>query len=543
MPRLRLPRCLVLAVLALFAAACSAPAPTASQPSGVVSQQGQSNAGSVTVRFALYTGTPGFRLPEDRRDLSPGDSAVVGTTPVDLDVVAGGLPVKALLQSLAVEGAVLSAEPRELSDQVLGLRVGPGRDGDQVTISVTPPGGKPAVLTLRRAEPASVQVSYDSGDGWQAVTTLASHVSAGPAAVKLGFSKPVRQAEVEQALSGGQGAFVRGLMQWQDEQTLIWSLPQLPPRLDFLLGGAHDADGRPLPGGIISLRTGAPPELVSLDLAAQREDPVTVLPPDVASASLSRDGLYINLAAWRPGTSRWDWQTGDWYLPVADPVLKPGRMEGPQPRLIGDLESWVSNPGGTLVAGFRRPQASAAAPAGTTDLVVRDLRGGREQVIRSFATQSGPAGAMHYLAWSADGMKILALSDTVGGLADMVVFDFATLQKVTVVQGLTLQAAGTRLAWAPDGQWVLAGSLLVDLQSGTHRVLPGGAVQARGAWEPGGARLLYTAQDWSDVLLVEPAGGEPLSLGPALLVDWSGKNRLFLVRWPASDSRYVPPGE
>jgi hypothetical protein len=521
----------------LLLAACATPAPSGegNRPSP--------GGSTVAVRFAIYTGPPGFRLPEQRQELPPGQSAVVGTAPLDLDIVASGLSEQALRQALTVAGADLAAEPRALpGGQGLMLQVGPGKGGDQVTVSVNPGTAPPAVLTLRRAEPAAVTVEYQQNAGWQTVTLLNGHVSPGPAVVRLTFSKPVRRSEVEQALAGAQAALVRGLMQWPDERTLVWSLPQMPSRLDLLLGGAHDADGLPLPGGVPSLRVGEPPLLVLLDPATLREQPVAVLPPDIVSASLSADRAYLNLVAWKPGTSHWDWQTTDLYLPLASPALKPGRVEGPQPRLTGELQSWVVNPQGTLVAGFRRPTRPVSQPPGLADLVVRDLRGGREQVIPAFANHASPAVEMPYLAWSADGMRVLALSDREGAGAEVALVDLATLQRSVVAQGLPVQAAGTRLAWSAGGQWLLAGSLLVDLQTGTYRALPGDPALARGAWEPVGARLLYTARDWGEILLVDPAGGETVPMGPGLLVDWAEDGKAALIRWPASGSRYVPPG-
>lgn len=498
-----------------------------------------------SVRFALYTGPLGFRLPENRRDLAPGDSAIIGTASVDLDVLAPDLGEGALRQALTVEGASLASDPRWSMDRGLSLRLNPGKAGDTVIVRVKPPGLAPAVLTLRRAAPAKVSVDYRYADEWRPVTVLGSHLPPGPAEIKLTFSKPVRRQEVEKALAEAQPAPIRGLMQWPDDQTLIWAVAELPPRVDLLLGSSHDQDGLPLPGGIPSLRVGDPPTLVAADLGGLADRPLAVLPPDLLSAQITADRKAVNLVVWTPGTTRWDWQTTDLVVDLATGTLKSGRVEGVQPRLTGELENWLVNPGATLVAGFRPGTEATPAQPGARDMVVRDLRGGREQVFRGFALQAGAPGTGAFLAWSADGLKVAALSDRPGspGSADLVVADIPTQQRRVLVQALPVAAVGTRLAWSPDGRYLLAGHLLVDLSTGQPQVLPGDPGTARGAWEPGGNRLLYSTRDWEALFLFDPTAGEPFPLGRGFLVDWEAQGKPLVIRWTASNSRYVPPGQ
>jgi hypothetical protein len=168
--------------------------------------------------------------------------------------------------------------------------------------------------------PATVEVDVLYGDTWRPLTVLDSHVTPGAGTIRIRFSKPVRLAEVEQALLAAQAAPVRGALQWEDDRTVHWQIARLPDRIDFLLGGAHDQDGLPLPGGIPSLRVGEPATLVELDLSGGVARSVAVLPPDIIRAALSADGKDLNLTAWSPGTTRWDWRITFTSCPLMAPT-------------------------------------------------------------------------------------------------------------------------------------------------------------------------------------------------------------------------------
>jgi hypothetical protein len=540
-----------LLLLAVLLTACSrptqppAPQPGPTVPAPPVSDQVAQNPDPKPVRtlpaprFYLYDGPAGFRLPETRRELPAGAAVPVGTGFIDLDVALPVVTAVAARQAVKVEGAPLRGEPQWEAGKGLALSLGAGEAGTTVTVTVQLAGAKPAVLALNRVARATFTVEFRVGDEWRPIAEFGGHVPPGHGEVRLLFSKPVRQQEVEQALTEAQPLPVRGLMQWLDDHTLIWQIAELPPRLDFLPGTARDADGLSVAGGAPSLRVGERPALVALDLAEGTEQVIAPVPPDLVSAELSRDGQYLNMAAWMPGTNRWDWQARDSYLDLTTGKPKPGRAEAVQPRLSGELGDWQVNPGGTLVAGFR-----SSGPR-VEDLVIRDLRGGREQVIKEFVRQVGNPHGLVSLAWSADGLQVIALtggSDDTGGI-DAVVFDIPSLEQRVLASGLPLPGTGARLAWAPDGRYLQAGHILADLQNGSYQPLPGDAATARGAWEPGGTRLLYGSADWGPVFLVDPAGPDMLELGSGLLVGWGAPGQVYLVRWPASDTRYLPAGQ
>lgn len=392
----------------------------------------------------------------------------------------------------------------------------------------------------------SVDVRY--GDGWRPVTAATTHTLPGPAEIRFVFSKPVRRQEVERVLLEAQAGPVRGLMQWQDDRTLYWQIAELPPRLDLLLHGASDQEGVPLPGGIPSLRVGGPPILVEVNLAEPGDQVRAELPADIVSATLTPDGAHINLLAWTPGATQWDWQTVDFHLTLAGRSLKPGRADGTQPRVTGDLESWVTSPNGSAIAGLRTEQRPGpSAEPYRADLIVMDLRGGRRAVYERFISRflgSTQADLTTHLAWSADSQRIAALSytDPADKSADLTALDLPTGARVTLMEAVPVSPAGTRLAWSPNERYMLAGNLLLDLETQSHTVLEGFSNQARGVWEPESARLLYSAEDWGAVFVVNAANGDIKPLGSGFIVGWQPIGRAYMVRWPASGTRYQPPG-
>ncbi|MFZ5816987.1 MAG: hypothetical protein ACOY93_17125 [Bacillota bacterium] len=501
-------------------------------------------AKAVAARFHLYTGLLGFKLPDARRELNPGETAVTDLAPFDLDVLLPGMTEQQARQALKVDGAQLLAEPDWLAEGGLALQIGPGQPEQVVTVRVEAAGLSPAILKIRRAAPATVTIDQRFGHGWRPITVLDAYTTPGPSAVRLNFSKPVRREEVEQALLAAQSVPIRGLMEWADDKTLTWQIAELPPRLDFLLGGAHDADGLPLPGGIPSLRLGDPPILVEVDLANPADLVRGTLPPDIITAQVASTRKAVNLIAWTPGTTRWDWQTVDVYFDLEQKQLKRGRVEAAQPRLPPDVEHGVISPNGALVAGLR--SKGQTAESFDADLVVLDIRGGRSQtfpgVIGRFRGE-GQVDLTTHLAWSPDSAQVAALSYAGNPRsAELVVVNLASRQRTVLVPDLPVRSDGTHLAWSTDGRFLLAGHLLIDLQTRAVTPLPGDST-ARGFWEPAGRRLLYSPADWKQLFIVDPVQGEVKPLGDGLIVGWSAPGRVMVVRWPGSDTRYLPPGQ
>lgn len=406
-----------------------------------------------------------------------------------------------------------------------------------------PANGTPATpgQPTRPGTPAGVTVEYRDANGWQPVSFMQSHLPPGPAELRLRFSRPVRRAEVEQALAEAQPAPVRGLLQWEDDQTLVWRIADMPPRLDLSLSEAHDQQGITLPGGLPSLRVGTAPTLVIVNFAEGMEQPIAALPPDIVNAALSPDGKFLNLMVWKPGAHRWDWQVENLSLDLQARTLKAGRVEGPQPRLTGELQAVTLNHSGTLLAGLR----PAVAGQGRMDLVIREVRGGREQAFPSFVTQTPAAGETVYLAWSPDGTRIAAVADTDPAApgAAVVAVEVASGVRSVLAGNVPLASGGARLSWSAGGEYLLAANLLVDTRTGAFQPLPGEPKRVRGVFAPEGSRLFYTIGDWEQLFLANPQAGSVEDLGAGLLVDWADPAKLYLIRWDASATRYRPPGQ
>lgn len=529
------------------------PRPAASSPTSTVPapprEQEEAPAPSpvpqpkpISVRFRLYEGKFAFREAQTARSLSPGDATVIGVSERALDIIFPGVSQEIALSAVKVEGVNLAADPDLLPEGGLSLILGPGASGDKITITVNLPGTPTAQLYLTRAKAAQVLVDLRFLDEWRPVTIMNSYSSPGSGEIRISFSKPVIRAEVEKALRSAQAAPVRGQMYWLDDQTLIWQVAVLPLRLDFLLGGAHDQDGLPLPGGVPSVRAGSPPVLVEVNLS----DPVDLvraaLPPDIISAVLTGSQEHINLTAWSPGTTRWDWRTVDFSISTKEWKLKNGHVSGVQPRLPGNLQFWRLNPQGTTVGGLR-PRSDTEG----IDLLFMDLRGGRQQVVPNFIRRSsipGTPDATSYLAWSTDGGEIAALTPSRDpAQSDLIIFKVADGHSALEMAGLPVAAQGSRVEWSQSGRFILVGNLLIDLETKQTQGLPGRPNEARGTWEPGGgARLLYQESEWGPIWVINPLAGPPVPFGTGIVVDWIAPDRVYLVRWPSSQGRYVPPG-
>jgi len=394
------------------------------------------------------------------------------------------------------------------------------------------------------AAPATVSLAQRQGDRWLPVTPLAAVAPPGPAELRLAFSKPVRREEVEQALLAAQAAPVRGLMTWLDDQTLIWQIQSLPARLDFLLGGAHDQDGLPLPGGIPSLRLGQMPVLVTLDPAHPGDEKaIATLPADIATARLEPGGQAVTLQVWQPGTTRWDWTLVQFAADLRGGQVVSGPVGEARPRAAADLEEWAISPSGALVAGLKT-DGDLIAKTVPVSLVVSDLAGGRRVVTPEFIRRNAAASegdSTVHLAWSPDSTTVAALTYK-GATSDLIAFSVADQRRTTLLPDVPVQAGGTVLRWSANPRYLLAGHLIIDLQAHTTRALERSEGQPSGEWSPDGAWLAYQPAAWGPILLVDPATGSATPAGTGLLVGWTPEKRLCVIRWTGNETRYHPLG-
>lgn len=410
------------------------------------------------------------------------------------------------------------------------------------------PLGPEAPKPMVQVAAATVNVELRFGDTWMPVSPLSSFISEGGGEVRLTFSKPVTALEVESALNEMQHSPVRGRILWEDDRTLIWQIAAFPQRLDFLLDGARDLDGLPLPNGIPSILTGDPPQLVELDVLSPNDLNRVVLPPDIESASLSDDGQVVNFHSWRPGVNQWDWTLVPQHLDRTSWRIGSGLIEGAQPRFAVGMEDWTISPDRLLVAGFQMEEsAKATGDPSRVNLLVTDLRGGRQSISSGFFTRLQElqgARSLFHLSWSPDSRQVVALSHRQGDSAksDLVVYDVPTGVRSVLVADLPVPAHSVRLSWSSDGNSLLVGNRVINLVTKQTQLLDGNPELSRGIWEPAGTRLLYTLEDWGEVMIVQSGSLDTIPIGRGLMVDWTGPGRVALIRWPRSDVRYLPPG-
>jgi hypothetical protein len=209
------------------------------------------------------------------------------------------------------------------------------------------------------------------------------------------------------------------------------------------------------------------------------------------------------------------------------------------------LENWVISPSNTLVAGLRSRGNSIESDK--ADLVIMDMRGGRSKnipgVIGRFRGVDQVDLTTH-LAWSPDSLQVAALSFAGDReRSDLLVIEAETGKSTVLVPNLPVRSDGTRLTWSNDGRWLLAGNLLIERETQAVVELMGAPHQASGAWEPGGTRLLYSPKDWGPIQIIDPDKAETKYLGDGMIIGWTGLDKVLLVRWPGSDTRYLPPGQ
>lgn len=454
-----------------------------------------------------------------------GAAGKVGTGSFRLTVrLPERLQQEAAMRAVSVEGSRFEVAGWHEPTGSLGLRVDAGAPGDMIIVRADLDGQLQVLQLERVAEPTvALERQVEESDQWEPVHPWDA-APPGSATFRLRFSKPVDQDAVVQALLASQTDPVRGLFRWLDAQTLLWQIPELPKRLFFLLDGARDTDGLPIPGGLPVVRVGSPAtlQLHLLDRAVETE--LGPVPADPIRARLLPDGKQVVVTAWKPGRTHWDWTQTDYTLDLQTFTITEGALaEDPRRgRIPADLVATAIAPDDLLLAGFRG-----------RDLVLLDITSGRERRFTRFLEQESLASPP---VWSQDGKLLVALDGP-----DLVQLDVETGQRTVLVTNLPVDA-GVRLSMSESGRFILAGSLVVDLPGKSFVRLPGNALSAKGFWEPGGERLLYTSMDWTDIYLYEPVAKTRQSLGKGVLVGWASPGRLYLIKWSDFEDRYFPPG-
>lgn len=454
-----------------------------------------------------------------------GATGKVGTGSFRLTVrLPAPLSQEAAMRAVSVDGARFDVSGWHEPTGALGLRVDGGAPGELITVAVSL-GEEPQVLQLLRVEDPTVVLErqVEEKDQWEPVNPWDT-ASPGSGTLRLRFSKPVDQEAVVDALLTSQTDPVRGLFRWVDPQTLLWQIPELPSRLFFLLNGARDTDGLPLPGGLPVIRVGSPAVLNLLMLDRGIEGELMAVPADPIRARLLPDGKQLVMTAWKPGRTHWDWTQADYTIHLQTfSVTEGAPPEDPRRgRIPADLTATASSPDDLLLVGFRG-----------RDLILIDISSGRERRYTQFLEQESLPSAP---VWSPDGKELVALDGP-----DLVALHVETWERRLLVSNLPADA-GVRLSRSESGRFVLVGSLVVDLAEKSFVRLPGNALSAKGFWEPEGERLVYSAADWAEIYLYDPVTDTRRSVGKGLLVGWESAERLYVIRWADFENRYHPPG-
>lgn len=431
---------------------------------------------------------------------------------------------EAALRAISVEGSPFEVTGWHEPTHSVGLRMAQGAPGQTVTVRVVL-GGESHVLRLQRVPEALVVLERQVGetDQWQAVKPWET-APPGSTTLRLRFSKPVDTDSVVRALQTAQSDPVRGLFNWVDSQTLLWHIPELPSHLVFLLGGARDQDGLPLPGGIPVIRVGEPATLNLYVVDSNVEGELLPVPSDPVRAMLLPDGKVIELWAWTPGRTQWDWTQTSYSIDLMRFSVAAGAppRDPRVSRIPTDMLAVSISPDGAFAVGFRGK-----------DLSLVDISSGRERRFAGFLHQEAPPSAP---AWSFDGKRVVVLDGP-----DLVQLTIDTWERTVLIAALPTDG-GVYLNGSSDGRYMLVGSLVVDLAQKSFIRLPGDPLSARGTWEPDGVRLAYTGGDWSEIHLYEPLTGNRHALGRGYIVEWASPGRLYLLRRPTDDNRYFPPG-
>jgi hypothetical protein len=239
----------------------------------------------------------------------------------------------------------------------------------------------------------------------------------------------------------------------------------------------------------------------------------------------------------------------------------------------------VSPDGTRLAALVARGSTAGSEDLVRHDLLLVDLRTGESRVSESFVTLYAPpstyrtpegqlvsspvprGGAYSDVAWSPDASRIAAVSHLDRGSL-IRVLDLATWQACEVTLPGVGREAWSALSWSPDGLLWVGGTFAVETgpPNATVDIALTGA--GRLLWSPDGRWVARNeaADGWGELQLyrfagaseaaapgaaaTSAAGGDAWlaparSLGTAFPCGWDAAGRLYFVRWPDADQRFV----
>lgn len=483
-------------------------------------------------------------------------------------------------------GTDLDQEHRRLG--IIQLRFPRGDAGEGFTFRLTNvtawDGGEEVALRLCRAQAPRAALDVRDGTGWRAFEA-GDVVPDGPVTLRLRFNKPMDRQSVEERIQAPpywtDNPPLPPKVEWADDQTVLLRYADPPPVIEVRLTGAHDRHGLFVGGTLPAVHVGSAPYLAVLDPAGGGERRLAGLMPEIVAARPSPDGRQLLFTAWRRVLGNQDPTQHTWMMELTE-GRKDG-LDGRGWRWLADgrllrlqtyRDRWdIADPDGRVVAGAALPEfrSAAALPAGDRiallrrregseegggfrvphDLLILDVKTGKQTLFPDFVRVYSPPTewiAVADLAWSPDGRRLAALSDGPDGATALVMADLESDRVEVVAAEIAGLRHGTThsFSWSPDGRYLAAGPFILDAATarperrfevdesiGFDPTLPA-------LWSPDGTWLLYNAEPWGEVLVMDVDTGGTRSLGRGLAAGWTPDGRALVIRWAGATERYVP---
>ncbi|MFZ5815056.1 MAG: hypothetical protein ACOY93_07100 [Bacillota bacterium] len=427
---------------------------------------------------------------------------------------------------------------------------------------------------LVRAPEPTVRIGYRL-DGGELVMVEGGELSlpSGKLTLEFTFDQPLsptsvdlwREAVLMANPLGGSFSFEPQKLDW-----IRWELPRVPSKLELSFGRLQAAaTGLPVtgPGNFLVQSLDSAPYLEKVNLATGERQRLVDLPPEISEVHLSPDGRWLALRSFVKQVDGWrntrahvvDLQARK-LLPVP---IHATELHWSGTRLLNfayrwgekrGWESWDPQAGGEpafhpgeLYNVRISPDGRYAAQLGYREgaemllLLVTDLETGARRefpdFIRGWTWQKGGDWSQ-WTAWSPDGRRVAALDPVERtGRSDLVAVDVTTGERQVLREGLNLSVWAQRLAWSPDGKSVLVqrAGRVIPLDGGPEQKVPGAFY-----WDGKSQRLLGADRDWAGVFVHDLRDGSRQELGDGLPVGWEG-DWVYIIRWGASDRRYIEP--
>lgn len=433
-------------------------------------------------------------------------------------------------------------------------------------------------MRLIRSVQPTARLWYRQGEApllpWEGTELRAS---AGSLTLELQFDQPMWSGSLDRLFEKNPRVAFEAT--WLAPDRLELRFAEVPRRLEFNLEPLRAAQTKlPLYGPpLILSRSELAPYLERYHLATGRSERVAMVPPDVFAASLSPDKRFAVFQAWArrndQGHKRWPTQVS--LLDLQAGELRSVPLKGLGLHWLADStlvdygngwsdgagwSAWNPERGGEPTAHPEKLDQGAVSPDGRTaaalkygyaqknpaSLLLIDVATGDSREVENFVgprTKLQGAPVFPNLVWSPDGNWVTAV-DFGGGCcnAKLVVYDLLKQERQVLHEQLPFPR-GQQVAWHPDRQAILLygfGETMIVPLSAEPPIQVQVEAQHQAFWDDRGERILTMTKDWQGLFVYHIQSGERTPLGDGWPVGWEGDS-VYLIRWGASDERYMPP--